>query len=1178
MARVVPGSGAVIKPNFNKEFGVVSVDVISGGKNYSSADPPRLTIDNCGTPEQEALLWPQIDSKSGKILYVRVLESGKGYDPLRVTITPKQDSITVVNSFDPNRIWVSANTSVTTGRFSQYDRLKVKTNGLPDPAPYDKDGVFSIPYDHTFIFRGGKDVPNLGLRDTYNDQALGIMANGVELHTPDFYDIDSVNTISNYSYDVVKTPSLLSLDQYGGTTSQDNALDGKYFYTNSRLLLAYAAAGSTYHIAPYYKNSNYQGDRGRHPNGHSKIVGYSYDGYPIYGPYGYADPLVSSTVTNLQPSYRLRNTSETAAIRPAVVTPSTVTYTVTVAPGVLSAGQPGINRYYITGGGFTNEEKPFLNLQRGSTYIFNQDDPTNTTHPILFSPYGSSVAQGWHTSGQTAGDVNALWRQGVKYFIGNAQVTYSTYVSSFNSASLRRVEFTVPIEAPTILYYFCYNHTNMAEKIVVDGYPNGTFIQDNIYIEGLGDLDEFNGRYCKTPEYPNGTYAYFATVDANQNPIYPYFIATKFYGEEYLPGSTLPEVSLDTPSGASAIAVINPDNTNGEIQYIGMKSNGDGYFGDARVDILGGEGSGATANAVTRSVTGLSLISEGKNYLSPPNIFFQGGGGQGAKGVASIDPAGKLTSVTINNPGQYYNTPPYIIVDGGGGIGAKAEAIISQGKLTGVVITDPGSGYVSPPKIIFTKLATLKRKVRNRQAYDSINFNLCGLAAPVNVSQTSIFVDSTDAFPGSGTLMIDNEIIRYNSKSAGRFTGISRAVNFRFDQRVILDDDQNDPVTGNSTYQFVVGDRVVRRVDNASNKIAIVYDWKPDTRELFVKFQVDDLAFIDAGIPSSEERTITFDAGIAESSLAAQLPHTTEVSDGDFIRLFVGDPVFGAKVTPQVVLTDTKYVDDNDDGIPDLINTGTAFANQIALDGGKYNSLYGIEETIGGTNTTLFQLGDGISDASTPTKIATVDVAGALGDGIEHNADITITLDSRYNNTQNFFSGELIEGEQSGITAEVVEFKPSTRELILTDVTAFDTGNVNLGVNGKYYTFSRNSSIIGIKVVQPGTNYTLPPIITIQSMPTGVSAYATAVMSPSGDQIASVTMTVEGYGYEQYVDPATEILYPTITVTNAPGDTTGTGAVLEAIVGGEFIVGNNGARWRVEKIEYQTLIRNEFST
>ncbi len=42
-------------------------------------------------------------------------------------------------------------------------------------------------------------------------------------------------------------------------------------------------------------------------------------------------------------------------------------------------------------------------------------------------------------------------------------------------------------------------------------YKLGTFEQDYEYVSGLGDLDECNGRYGVTPEFPSGTYHYFAT-------------------------------------------------------------------------------------------------------------------------------------------------------------------------------------------------------------------------------------------------------------------------------------------------------------------------------------------------------------------------------------------------------------------------------------------------------------------------------------------------------------------------------------------------------------------------------------------------------------------------------------------------------------------------------------------
>ena len=57
-------------------------------------------------------------------------------------------------------------------------------------------------------------------------------------------------------------------------------------------------------------------------------------------------------------------------------------------------------------------------------------------------------------------------------------------------------------------------------------FQSGYFTEDYKFTN-TGDLDEFNGRFCKTPEFPNGTYAYFATTKTTGSEIiakYPYFI------------------------------------------------------------------------------------------------------------------------------------------------------------------------------------------------------------------------------------------------------------------------------------------------------------------------------------------------------------------------------------------------------------------------------------------------------------------------------------------------------------------------------------------------------------------------------------------------------------------------------------------------------------------------------
>ena len=61
--------------------------------------------------------------------------------------------------------------------------------------------------------------------------------------------------------------------------------------------------------------------------------------------------------------------------------------------------------------------------------------------------------------------------------------------------------------------------------------PAGTYIEDYEYVFQAGDLDQYNGRYCKTPEYPEGTYAYFVSIDASEAglPVFPYVCGPQLY-------------------------------------------------------------------------------------------------------------------------------------------------------------------------------------------------------------------------------------------------------------------------------------------------------------------------------------------------------------------------------------------------------------------------------------------------------------------------------------------------------------------------------------------------------------------------------------------------------------------------------------------------------------------------
>jgi len=72
--------------------------------------------------------------------------------------------------------------------------------------------------------------------------------------------------------------------------------------------------------------------------------------------------------------------------------------------------------------------------------------------------------------------------------------------------------------------------------VVGKEFPLGYYIEDFVYAEGSGDLNAFNGRFAATPEYPDGTFAYYLTLDAIESIVsetpstYPDIVGPDYYG------------------------------------------------------------------------------------------------------------------------------------------------------------------------------------------------------------------------------------------------------------------------------------------------------------------------------------------------------------------------------------------------------------------------------------------------------------------------------------------------------------------------------------------------------------------------------------------------------------------------------------------------------------------------
>ena len=102
------------------------------------------------------------------------------------------------------------------------------------------------------------------------------------------------------------------------------------------------------------------------------------------------------------------------------------------------------NKYEING-----VQQQLLTLKEGKTYIFNGSDSSVASHPLLLS----TTSDGSHNSGTP-------YETGVTYQINGSNVTRTSYLSSYASATTRSLTITVAASAPT-LYYYCHVHPGM---------------------------------------------------------------------------------------------------------------------------------------------------------------------------------------------------------------------------------------------------------------------------------------------------------------------------------------------------------------------------------------------------------------------------------------------------------------------------------------------------------------------------------------------------------------------------------------------------------------------------------------------------------------------------------------------------------------------------------------------
>ena len=156
----------------------------------------------------------------------------------------------------------------------------------------------------------------------------------------------------------------------------------------------------------------------------------------------------------------------------------------------------------------------------------------------------------------------------------------------------------------------------------------GHYIEDYDHLGSHGftqgkdyDLDIHNGRFCVTPEFPEGTYAYFVTIEADGNPKYPYNLGRTFYGNPTggaVNGGISEQVTVEFRGGAdSELSVIDMQSESDQVTLTWTSIEGGSYRVEESADFQ--NWTTAANNATSQGVETVSTLSSGNS----PAAFYR---------------------------------------------------------------------------------------------------------------------------------------------------------------------------------------------------------------------------------------------------------------------------------------------------------------------------------------------------------------------------------------------------------------------------------------------------------------------------------------------------------------------------------------------------------------------------
>jgi hypothetical protein len=183
-------------------------------------------------------------------------------------------------------------------------------------------------------------------------------------------------------------------------------------------------------------------------------------------------------------------------------------------------------------------------------------------------------------------------------------------------------------------------------------FPQGFFVEDYTHFNVSDEtvLDENNGRFCITPEYPNGTYAYFATINNGladssgtfsgyKRPVFPFLIGNNFKSKpnefNFKKSSNQDEVDLNNTNWIRNTTPYNLIENGTTYNYLELPNNL-----DQSLEIK---------YASPGSIENIEIVSGGSDYKVGDKVAFDNDGTQGFNASAQVERIGgkQVNSISV---------------------------------------------------------------------------------------------------------------------------------------------------------------------------------------------------------------------------------------------------------------------------------------------------------------------------------------------------------------------------------------------------------------------------------------------------------------------------------------------------------------------------------------------------